>query len=160
MFLSSRPLFTGLKAVFQAKSAAHPAFRPDRFDPVGKGWNKAEVFADMLLAYPSDWDHAATGERDCGAENRFRHEDALGVVPQGAVAEVGGDLLRLVKPVVDALVVGDRAAPFPHAGQRVMVRMRHDRLPQNVWVLVEASMKRWLNSSLMLRSATSRRNSP
>ena len=66
----------------------------------------------MLLADPSDRDDAARGKRDRGAENRLGHEDAFRVVPQGPVTEIGDDLLRLVEPVMDALIVGDRAAPF------------------------------------------------
>ena len=64
-----------------------------------------------------------------GTEDRLRHEDALGMVPQGPVPEIGDDLFRLVKPVMDALVVGDGAAPFPDAGKRMMIRMCHVRLP-------------------------------
>ena len=45
--------------------------------------------------------HPAGRERDRGAENRLRHEDSLGMVPQRAMAEVGDDLLRFVEPVMD-----------------------------------------------------------
>ena len=43
--------------------AAHPRLRTDCLGPIGKGRNKAEVFADMLLADPSNRDHPAGRER-------------------------------------------------------------------------------------------------
>jgi hypothetical protein len=41
---------------------------------------------------------------------------------QRPVPEVGDDHFRLVEPVMDGLVVGNDAAPFPDAGQSVMAR--------------------------------------
>jgi len=57
-------------------------------------------------------------------------------MPQGPVTEVGDDPLRMIEPVMDRLIIGDRAAPFLHAGQRVMVRMCHDLLPLKSGALV------------------------
>ena len=63
-----------------------------------------------------------------GPKNRLEHEDAFGVVPQRAMPEVGDDLLRLVEPFVERLIVLCRAAPFLHPGERVMIAMCHRRL--------------------------------
>ena len=121
-------LNAGFKGVFQTQGAAHPRFGPDRFHPVGEGWDEAEILADMLLADPSNGKNASGRQCDRRAKDRLRHESAFGMMPQRAVPEIGDDLLRLVKPVMDALVVFDRAAPFANAGQRMMVGMCHDRL--------------------------------
>jgi hypothetical protein len=39
------------------------------------------------------------------------HKDAFGVMTQRAMSKIGDDLLRLIEPVMNGLVVGDRAAP-------------------------------------------------
>ena len=86
----------------------------------------------MLLTDSSRRDFTARRGLDCCAENRFRHENAFRVVTEGTVTEVGDDLLRLVEPVMDALIILNAASPFVHAGERMMIRMCHDRLRQNV----------------------------
>jgi hypothetical protein len=62
----------------------------------------------------------------------LRHEDTFGVMPQRPVPEIRDDHLGFVKPVVDALIVLDSAAPLLHAGEGMVIRMRHDSLPQKV----------------------------
>jgi hypothetical protein len=57
--------------------------------------DEAQVFADALLPDPSDADFPGPGDRDRRAENRLGHEDALGVMGQGAVPEVRDDLFGL-----------------------------------------------------------------
>ncbi len=52
----------------------------------------------MLFANPAGRDDAPGREREGRPENRLRHEDALGMVPQRPVPEVGRDLLALVEP--------------------------------------------------------------
>jgi hypothetical protein len=120
------------RGLFEPLRAAHPWLGPDGFDPIGEGRDETEVLDDVLLADPAGRDDPAGGQGDGCAEDRFRHEDALGVMPQGAVPEIGDDLLGLVEPVVDTLIISDFAAPFLYAGERMVIRMRHDALPQNV----------------------------
>src|ERR1035441_6415321 len=114
----------------------------------------------MLLAYPARRNDAASGERDGCAEDGFGHENTLGMMTKCAMAEVGDDFLGFVEPVVNALVVSGNAAPFLHAGEGVMVRMRHVHLPQNVWLKVVKSENRTLNSRSILLLETLKTNSP
>src|SRR4051794_36074293 len=81
----------------------------------------------MLLADPPDGNLPAAGDCDRGAEDRLSHKDPFRVVPQRAVTKVGDDHFRFVEPVVDALIVFDAAAPLSEAGERVMIRVCHDR---------------------------------
>jgi integrase len=50
----------------------------------------------MLFANPAGRDDAPGREREGLAEDRLGHEYALGMVPQGPVPKIGGDLLALV----------------------------------------------------------------
>src|SRR5262245_36743903 len=99
-------------------SSTHPRFRTNCLDPISERRNEAEVFANVLLADPSNGNDPASGQRNSRAEDSLRHENALGVMSKSAVAEVRSYLLRCVEPVMDALIVFDRAAPFLHAGKR------------------------------------------
>jgi len=84
----------------------------------------------VLLVDPPDRDLPARGDRYGRAENLLGHEDALSVVAQSTVPEIGDDHFRFVEPVVDALVAFNLAAPLPNAGECVMIRMCHDRPAQ------------------------------
>ena len=55
----------------------------------------------MLLANQPGGHHGAGGEGDGPPEDGLRHEDALGMVAQRPVTEIGGDLLGFVEPVMD-----------------------------------------------------------
>jgi hypothetical protein len=105
----------GFKGVFQAQRAPHPGFGPDGLHPISKRGDEAEILAHMLFADRSNGKNASGRERDRRAKDRLGHEDAFGMMSLGAVPEVGNDLLRLVEPVMDALIVFDRAAPFADA---------------------------------------------
>src|SRR5947209_18806950 len=83
------------------------------------------MFADVLLADPSDRDNPASGQRDGRTEDGFGHEDALGMVAERAVPEVGDDHLRFIEPVMDADIVLRDTTPLLHAGKRVVIRMSH-----------------------------------
>jgi hypothetical protein len=109
---------------------SHPRFRADGFYPIRKGRDESEVFADVLLTDEPGWHHAPGREGDGWPENGFRHEDALGMVAQGAMPEIGDDLLGFIEPAVEVLVIFDDAAPFFHAGQGMMVWMWHVPLPK------------------------------
>src|ERR1700685_3317662 len=100
MLTSSRRNQLQRKCVFELLGAAHPGFGAYRLHPIRKRWNESEVFPDMLLAYTAGRDDPAGRERNRATENGLRHEDALGVVPQRPVAEIGDDFFRLVEPVV------------------------------------------------------------
>ena len=75
---------------------AHPGFGPDGLHPIGKARDEAEILFQMLFANPSGRDDAPGRERKGLAEDRLGHEYALGMVPQGPVPKIGGDLLALV----------------------------------------------------------------
>ena len=72
---------------------AHPGLGPDGLHPIGKARDEAEVLLDMLLADPSRRNDAPGRECEAGTENRLGHEDALGMVAQRPVPEIGRDLL-------------------------------------------------------------------
>jgi hypothetical protein len=83
---------------------------------------------------PMDYrdDHLRRGKHQGGLACPYNeHEDALGVMPERPVPEIGGDPLRLVEPGVQRQIVGDVAAPFFHGGEGVMVRMWQGYLRQN-----------------------------
>ena len=75
---------------------AHPGLGPEGLHPVGKTRDEAEVFPHMLLSDPTGRDDAPGREREGRPEDRFGHEDALGMVPQRPVPKVGRDFLALV----------------------------------------------------------------
>src|SRR5207249_2369370 len=87
-----------------------------------------EILGDVLLADPAHGDLPACAGRDRDAEDLLGEKDALRVMAEGTVAEVGDDLLRLVEPGVDRQVVVDLAAPFAYARLRVMEGMGHQML--------------------------------
>jgi hypothetical protein len=84
----------------------------------------------MLLADEPGWHDAPARKGDGLSKDGLDHEDALGVMAQCAVPEVGDDFLRLVEPVVKRVVIFDSAAPLLHAGQGMMIRMWHVPLPK------------------------------
>jgi hypothetical protein len=47
------------------------------------------------------------------------HEDAFGMMPQRAMTTISDDLLRLVEPVMDALVITNCATAFSDARRDV-----------------------------------------
>ncbi|MDQ1901198.1 hypothetical protein RAH32_12175 [Paracoccus sp. WLY502] len=59
----------------------------------------APILADMLLAHSPRRDLPLQGDRD--AKERLGHEDALGVVAQRPLPEVGRDRLAGVEPGVN-----------------------------------------------------------
>ena len=59
-----------------------------------KDRDEAEIFLDVLLADQPHRHDAAGRDRDRRAEEALEHEDALGVVAQGAVTKIGADRLR------------------------------------------------------------------
>src|SRR5271156_5218370 len=69
-----------------------------------------------------------------------QHEYSFGVMPESPVREISRDALGQVEPRMQRQVVGNLAAPFFHRGEGVMVRMGHDRLPQNLWLVVLSSV--------------------
>ena len=75
---------------------AHPGLGADRFHPIRKAGDEAEVLLHMLLANPTGRDDAPCRERERRAKNRLGHEYALGMVAQRPVPKVGRDLLALV----------------------------------------------------------------
>src|SRR3984957_14854896 len=118
----------GIDVAVDRLGAAHPGLGPDAAHPVGEARDEAQIFADMLFADQADRHDAASRKLDRGPEEAFEHEDAFGVMAQGAMPEVGGDRLGFVEPLVERQIVLRRAAPDPLRGERVMIAMSHRRL--------------------------------
>ena len=112
-----RTFCDGGKVTFEIEGAPHPGLRADRFHPIGAGRNETEILADMLLANPANGNNPAGYEGDRRAKDRLGHGYALGMMTQSTMSEIGNDLLRFVEPVMDPLVVIDRAAPFADTRQ-------------------------------------------
>ena len=75
---------------------SHPGLGPDGLHPISEARNEAEVFLQMLLADPSSRDDAPGREGERRPEDGLGHKDALGMVAQRPVPEVGRDLLAMV----------------------------------------------------------------
>src|SRR3546814_4489746 len=88
----------------------------------------SDVCSSDLFADQADRHHAAGRRGDGRAEKALQHEDAFGMMAQGAVTEIGGDRLGLVEPLVERQIILGRAAPLLHARQRMMIAMSHRRL--------------------------------
>src|SRR3546814_18178426 len=85
----------------------------------------------------SDWssdvcssDLPAIGIDEGLAEECFKHEYPLGMVPQRAVTGVCENSLRLVEPLMQREIVIDRAAPFSDRREGVVIAMGHARSPR------------------------------
>lgn len=103
----------------------HPVLGPDVLEPVLNGWNTTAVFLDMLLADPSHGNHPARAVPDRMTEDPFALEDALGMMPERPMAEVGHELFRGIEPVVDCLVVLGHPSPAFCAAAGMMVGVCH-----------------------------------
>ena len=79
----------------------------------------------MLLTDESGRHHAPCRQGDGLPENGFSHEDAFGMMAQGAMPEIGDDLLGFIEPVMQVVVILDNTAPLFHTGQGMMVWMWH-----------------------------------
>ena len=101
----------GIDLLVDRLCAAHPGLGPDAAHPVGETRDEAEIFADMLLADQAHRNDAPGRERDGRPEEALQHEDAFGVVPQGAVPKIGGDRLGFVEPVMQRQIA---SATPPH----------------------------------------------
>src|SRR5690606_13071111 len=80
---------------------------------------------DMLLADPARRDHAPRRQCDGWAEDGLRHKDSFGMMPEGAMPEVSGDLLAGIEPAMDRQIILDRPAPLADGRQRMVIGMRH-----------------------------------
>ena len=85
----------------------------------------------MLLTDPAGRDDAPGREREGRPEDRLGHEDTLRMVAQRPVPKIRQDEFRGVEELVKGEIVLDRAAPFLHRGQRVVIRMCHRRPLRN-----------------------------
>src|SRR5271165_1870716 len=72
---------------------AHPRFRADRLDPVGKRRNEAEIFPNVLFADPPGGDDPACRKRDGRSEDRFQH---IWTASRNRAGHSGGGALGLV----------------------------------------------------------------
>lgn len=71
-----------------------------------------KIFMNVLLAEQPDRDLAALTVDNIGAKDPLALEDALRVVPEHPVAEIGHELLAGVEPVVQGQIVFGGAAPL------------------------------------------------
>lgn len=55
------------------RGAAHPRFRADCFYPIREGRDKAQIFADMLLAHPSCRNDSTGRQHDRAAQDGLAH---------------------------------------------------------------------------------------
>lgn len=69
----------------QRVASKHPGLRRDQARPIGKGGDRAQVFAHVLLADQTHRNDPAIGIDESLAEQGFEHEYPLGMVPQRAV---------------------------------------------------------------------------
>ena len=70
----------------------------------------------MLFSDEPDRDVPAVAVADRHAEDRLEEKNAFGMMPQGAVARIGDDLLGLVEPLVKRqIVLGITAPPADRA---------------------------------------------
>ena len=95
MFMAYLALLTAVLSPPQ-----HPTLGLDLQKPVLDRRDSSQVLQDMLLADEPDRKNSAGGERDRRAEEPLQHEDALRVVPQGPVSEVGEVLFAAVEELV------------------------------------------------------------
>src|ERR1700685_922749 len=116
-------------------SVTHPWFRADCFYPIRKRRDKAQIFAHMLLAHPSGRDGPSGRQHDRTAEDGLGHKDSFGMVAERPVTEVRDYFLRLVEPGMNGQIIFHRAAPFFHAGKRVVIRMCHVAPPSKSMVV-------------------------
>lgn len=88
----------------------HPTLGLNLPEPVGHRRNPAEIFHHVLLADEPHGKNPAGRERDRAAEEGLQHEDALGMMAEGAVPEVGHVGLAAVEPFVQPEVLVSLAA--------------------------------------------------
>src|SRR3546814_4757585 len=78
----------GIDASVDRLCAPHPRLGPDAPHPIGEARDEAEILAHMLFADQADRHHAAGRRGDGRAEKALQHEDAFGMMAQGAVTEI------------------------------------------------------------------------
>src|SRR3546814_2343716 len=83
----------------QRVASKHPGLRRDQARPISKGGDRAQVFTHVLLADQTHRNDPAIGIDEGLAEECFKHEYPLGMVPQRAVTGVCENSLRLVEPL-------------------------------------------------------------
>jgi len=90
----------------------HPAFRLDLRKPILCCGNSPQVLPHMLFPNVADWNLDSVIIVDGNTKDAFGEENPFGVMTEGAVAKVGENRLRLVKPMVDREVILGFAAEF------------------------------------------------
>lgn len=73
---------------FDPLGAAHPRFRPNRFQPVRETRDEPEVLPHMLLSDPTGRNDPAGGERDRRAKDCLREPDPSRMMKHRAVTKV------------------------------------------------------------------------
>ena len=82
---------------------------------------------DVLFPDPPSGYRPPTCKSHGNAKDRFQHEDAFCVMAKGTMAKVSHEAFRLVKPVVQRLVIPNDASPYTNATKGMMVGMCHER---------------------------------
>src|SRR6516162_5613796 len=93
----------------------------DALKPVGRRWDDAHVFGEMLQRQRSDGNRAAFGIDDSGAEKMDSLGDAFAMMMDRPMCEEGERTLAGVEPVMEGQVIGNRAAVCALRCQGMMV---------------------------------------
>ena len=90
----------------------HPGRRLQLGEPIGHAWNATTtIFFDVLLGDIAHGHLAAIAVDDGATKQSFGFEDALGVMAQGAMPEIGKALLGGIEPIMDGEIIFGLAAP-------------------------------------------------
>ena len=111
------------------RAMRHPDFRLDAAQPIGQVRNSAAaVLQHMLLAHIAHGNPLAGRVGEGLAEHAFAFEDALGMVAQGTMPEIGELLLGGIEPAMNRQVIFRLAAELSCGGFRVVIRCSHGYL--------------------------------
>ena len=86
-------VFRRRNGLVQTVPSQHPGLRRNEACPIGKGGDRAQVLADVLLAHKAHRNGSPIGIDDGRTEQRFEHEYTLGMVPQRAMPGIRQDRL-------------------------------------------------------------------
>jgi hypothetical protein len=114
----------------QPAGHAHPGLQPHVHQPILHGGDPAQVLTDMLFPNRANRNDPAIAVGDRGAEDCLSKEDALRVVPQGPMPQVGQALFRFVEELMNRLIISGLAAPALDAGQTMVERVCDDLPPR------------------------------
>lgn len=107
--------------------SVHPVLRPDLCEPVLRRRNSSQVFLNMLFSEIPHWDFFPFTVRNGHGEDLLIKEIAFRAVTKDAVAKVGKERLRLIKPAMHWQVVFGLASKSLRATLRMLQGVCHDQ---------------------------------